>query len=669
MKKFLTHLFSSFSSSPIAYDKSGFWQIFIRPAAEISEPSARRQARLISSILLAVTLSMIIPVIYLSLTALTIAGPWVFIIAIILMAGLYILSRTKFNHLAGVLSLFILSITSILYVLATREYQLEIVLIFIISNTITLLISSSITSIRNTVLFAVFMLLSIALVPIILQSASIIPMTLTWLSNLVISIAIIVFAQHRNLMEKDRSAKMIRLNKDLQKELRQRKLTEDRLSYISVHDPLTDLPNRMLFIDRLEHAMERGKRHEDFRFAVFFLDLDRFKVVNDSLGHKIGDELLVESSRRIASCLRGEDTVARLGGDEFVVLLEDVHGMKEVVQVAERIQNSLATPFDLEGHIIFVFASMGIVTNGNQYNDPDNIIRDADIAMYRAKGKGLGKYEIFDPSMLDRAMSRLEMETDLRKAIQNQQFVVHYQPIIDIADDQVIGFEALVRWEHPTKGLIPPMEFIPTAEETGLIVPLGYWVLDEACRQIHAWNVAYDFDPPLTINVNLSMRQCEQPDLVEKIADILRKNRLDPSLLKLELTESLIIKDSEVINKMLTELGEMGIQVQIDDFGTGYSSLSYLHTLPIDTLKIDRSFISRLGNKTSGAEIVQTILSLAHNLGMKVVAEGVETGEQFSKLAAMKCEYIQGFLVSKAVDNLEANALLKELLSDAKKKK
>jgi EAL domain-containing protein (putative c-di-GMP-specific phosphodiesterase class I) len=292
-------------------------------------------------------------------------------------------------------------------------------------------------------------------------------------------------------------------------------------------------------------------------------------------------------------------------------------------------------------------------------------MRDADIAMYRAKAKGLGRYEIFDPSMLDRVMSRMELETDLRKALEDQQFVVHYQPILDMASHRIVGFEALVRWQHPIKGLIPPADFIPTAEETSLIIPLGYWILDEACHQIHAWNVQYSYDPPLTINVNLSTRQCEQPDLVQKISNILRKNKLDASLLKLELTESLIIKDSDYITAMLSELRDLGIQVQIDDFGTGYSSLSYLHTLPIDTLKIDRGFISRLGGKDNGAEIVQTILSLAHNLGMKVIAEGVETDEQYAKLAAMECEYMQGFLFSHAVDSLEAGALLGKIISEA----
>jgi len=312
----------------------------------------------------------------------------------------------------------------------------------------------------------------------------------------------------------------------------------------------------------------------------------------------------------------------------------------------------------LEGHKVFVSASMGIVLGEGGYEQPDDILRDADIAMYRAKGLGRGRYEMFDAAMLVRALTRLELESDLRNALERNEFVVHYQLIQDLRIDRIVGFEALVRWQHPTKGLIPPAEFIPLAEETGLIVPMGYWVLDRACHQIREWQLKYAADPPLAISVNLSTRQCTQPDLVQKIADIMQKNELDAGSLKLELTESLIVEDSESISAMLSELRALGVQVQIDDFGTGYSALSYLHTLPIDTLKIDRTFINRLGIDGSGADIVQTILTLAHNLGMKVVAEGVETSMQLSKLKEMDCEYVQGFFLSRPVDSEEADALL-----------
>ncbi len=608
MKKIFSHLFPPSTTNPTQPDKRNLLQRLVEPSAIFTEAGERRRAGMVSAILLYSTMLLVIAVVYMWFFSSTRGAAFIFIGVDIVMGILYFLSRTRYNQLSGIIALFDMCIIPILYISVIKEFTLIGILIFIISNTITILIGSTIVSIRNTALFAIFDIITLIIIPITLPSISFQFITLTLLANTVISIIILVLARHRDLVEKDHLQEMAQVNQNLQAELTQRKLTEDRLSYISVHDPLTDLPNRVLFIDRLSHAMERTKRHKDIMYAVFFLDLDRFKVVNDSLGHGVGDKLLVESSQRISACMRGEDTVARLGGDEFVILLEDIEDAADAIQVAERIQNSLAMPYDLDGHMIFVFASMGIVLTDTNYENPDDVLRDADIAMYRAKGQGLGHYKIFDPSMLDRVMTRLELETDLRKALENQQFIVHYQPILDMANQRIIGFEALVRWQHPTKGLIPPAEFIPTAEETGLIIPLGYWVLDEACHQIHAWNGQYSFDPPLTINVNLSSRQCEQPDLVQKISDILRKNRLDASQLKLELTESLVIKDSELISNMLSELRELGIQVQIDDFGTGYSSLSYLHTLPIDTLKIDRSFISRLGGKNNGAEIVQTIL-------------------------------------------------------------
>ncbi len=665
MKKFFSRIFSPSKDNSSRRGIGDLWQNLIEPAATFTEVSERRQASMISASLLITVLNMIIVAVFLGFFSSTPYVAFLFVGAGIILLILFFLSRTRHNQLAGNLSLLVMSVIPFLFVVISQDFNLDVLLIFLISNTMTTLISSAISSLRNTRLFAVFDIATLLITPFILSSISYIYVVLALLSNISISSTILVFAKHRDLLEKDRLLEMANLNQTLQSELTQRKLTEDLLAYTSVHDPLTDLPNRVLFIDRLSHAMERAKRHKNFMYAVFFLDLDRFKVVNDSLGHNIGDKLLVESARRLSACIRGEDTVARLGGDEFVILLEDIKDTAEALQVAERIQNNLALPYDLDGHIIFAFASMGIVLSGADYEQPDDIVRDADIAMYRAKGQGLGRYEIFDPTMLDRVMTRLELETDLRKALEYQQFVVHYQPILNMTTHRIIGFEALVRWQHPTKGLIPPAEFIPTAEETGLIIPLGYWILDEACRQIHAWNVQYASDPPLTINVNLSTRQCEQPDLVQKISDILRKNKLDAGLLKLELTESLIIKDSESISVMLSKLRELGIQVQIDDFGTGYSSLSYLHTLPIDTLKIDRSFISRLGSKNNGAEIVQTILSLAHNLGMKVIAEGVETKEQLSELSAMDCEYMQGFFFSHPVDSLEAGALLGKFIGEA----
>jgi diguanylate cyclase (GGDEF)-like protein len=458
----------------------------------------------------------------------------------------------------------------------------------------------------------------------------------------------------------DRTQKLNLVNEKLKLELTERKRIEKQLSYTSLHDPLTDLPNRVLFMDRLSQALERYKRNKEYKFAVFFVDLDRFKVVNDSMGHNIGDLLLIENAHRLRTCLRGQDTVARLGGDEFVILLEDMEDPLDYKIVASRIQHSLDVPANLDGKMVFISVSMGIVLNDVRYERAEEMVRDADIAMYQAKKHGRNRYEVFTPIMLDGMMTHFELENDLRKALERHEFVVYYQPIVNVAAQRIIGFEALLRWQHPTRGLTEPAEFIPTLEEMGLIVPVGYWVLEEACRQIHIWQSAYAAAPPLTVSVNLSTRQCNQSDLVQRIAAILKKNKLDASSLKLELTESLIVEDFEFTSTILLQLRDMGIQVQIDDFGTGYSSLGYLHSLPIDALKIDRTFISQLGSAGSGTEIVRTILALAHSLGMKVIAEGVETSEQLSALQSLDCEYVQGFFFAHPVSPLEAGRLLEK---------
>ena len=431
------------------------------------------------------------------------------------------------------------------------------------------------------------------------------------------------------------------------RDISRRKQMEERLLHDAFHDALTGLPNRALFMDHLRLAVERARRpKKKYLFAVLFLDLDRFKIINDSLGHTMGDQLLVATAGRIQKCLRHLDTVARFGGDEFAVLLDGVEDVNDTIRVAQRLQRELTTPINVGGHEVFTSVSIGIALSNTGYERPEDVVRDADTAMYRAKAAGKSRYEIFDTGMHSRAVALLRLETDLRRAVEREEFVVHYQPIVSLSDDSIQGFEALVRWRHPERGLVTPSEFIPVAEETGLIIPLGRWVLREACRQMHRLQAASPARP-LSLSVNLSGKQFMQPDLVGQVKQVLSETGFDPRRLHLEITESSVIENTETVTEMLMQLRALGIRLSMDDFGTGYSSLSYLHRFPIHTLKIDRSFVSGGDGEN---EIVRTIIMLARNMGMDIVAEGVETKEQLAYLKELKCEYGQGFLFSRPLD-------------------
>ena len=421
---------------------------------------------------------------------------------------------------------------------------------------------------------------------------------------------------------------------------------EERSRHEALHDPLTRLPNRLLFMDRLEVEVIHTRQDEESRFAVLCLDLDRFKNINDSLGHSAGDRLLVDFSRRLHECIGPEDTLARLGGDEFAILLKNIHDASDAIRIADRVLSLLKQPFSLRGQDVYVPTSVGIALSATGYERPEDVLRDADTAMYRAKRRGKGRYELFDAAMHAEAVALLTLENDLRRAIERGEFQVYYQPVIALTTGLIIGFEALLRWNHPLRGVVLPGEFIGCAEETGLIVPIGEWVLREACRQMQGWHAAYPSSGLLSISVNLSGKQFSHPSLIGKA---LRDSALAPSSLKLEITESVIMEDPQAASKLLEQLHHQEVQSYVDDFGTGYSSLSYLHRFPMSALKIDRSFVTNIGPGGENAAIVQTIVTLAHNLGMSVIAEGVETAAQLDLLRQMGCEFGQGFYFSRPV--------------------
>ena len=436
-----------------------------------------------------------------------------------------------------------------------------------------------------------------------------------------------------------------------------RKTAEEKLLHEAIHDVLTGLPNRALFMDLLGRSLARSRRRKGYLFSVLFLDLDRFKVINDGLGHMVGDQLLVGLARRLEKCLRPEDTVARLGGDEFTVLLDDINDTSDATRVADRIHKELEAPFSIAGHDVYTSVSIGIALSTTDYEIPDHILRDADTAMYRAKALGKARHEVFDTGMHTRAVALLQLETDLRRALERREFRLHYQPILTLRRPRrVIGFEALVRWQHPQRGLLLPAEFVGVAEETGLMPPIGYWVLSEACRQMR--ELGAQAGRPLLVSVNLSNRQFALPELPDRIAGILAETQLPAECLKLEITESAIMEHGDAVAAVLGRLRALGVEFFIDDFGTGYSSFSALHRFPVSTLKIDRSFVQALDRDGEGTEIVRTILTLAQNLHLNVIAEGVETKTQFERLRELKCPQAQGTLLGKPLPADAAAAVL-----------
>ncbi|MFZ1994096.1 MAG: EAL domain-containing protein [Solirubrobacteraceae bacterium] len=438
-----------------------------------------------------------------------------------------------------------------------------------------------------------------------------------------------------------------------------RQLTEDDIRHRALHDPLTGLPNRLLFLDRLGQATERQRRRHDSLTAVLALDLDRFKLVNESLGHRTGDELLAAAAPRLRQAVRSSDTVARFGGDEFGILLDDITGEQDAIEMAERIAGVFARPFVLDGDEHFVTTSIGIaLAEGGER--AEDILRDADAAMHRAKERGRARYELFDEALRGRALSRLRVENDLRRALERDELTLHYQPLVSLRDRHMVSVEALVRWDHPERGRISPVDFIPVAEENGLIEPIGRWVLEHACRQAAEWYRERPDAAPLTMSVNLSAAQVANRALVQTVATTLRVSGLDPSCLALELTESMLVGDNDEVSETLKALKALGVRLVLDDFGTGYSSLSYLTRLPLDALKVDRSFVDGLGTEARDTAVTEAIVAMSRALSLRVVGEGAETAQQVAELARLGCDLVQGFHFSRPVPAEEITRMLTE---------
>jgi diguanylate cyclase (GGDEF)-like protein/PAS domain S-box-containing protein len=443
------------------------------------------------------------------------------------------------------------------------------------------------------------------------------------------------------------------------RDITDRKRMELELRHQALHDPLTGIANRTLCLDRIRQALVRAKRAQRSNFAVIFLDIDRFKVVNDSLGHPFGDKLLVEVARRLSGCVRAMDTVSRFGGDEYVIFLEDLDSNREAVRILKRIRDVMREPFLIDEHEIVTTVSLGIALGDAANTRPEDLIQASNIAMYQAKASGRNRFRVFNTSMREQAARQLTVENDLRRALARGEFALHYQPIVSLKDGGLVGFEALVRWNHPDRGLVSPGEFIPVAEETGLIVDLGHWVLDEACSVMSRWRKTVLNGNPATLAVNISGRQFAKPDFVDRVKGVLARTKLDPSLLKLEITETAVMDDARSSAHQISRLKDLGLLLSIDDFGTGYSSMSYLQKFPLDMLKIDLSFVKKLDAAPENIEIVRAIIHLAHSLNLKVVAEGIERKEQQGILYSLQCEFGQGYLFSKPLPLPEAEAYIR----------
>jgi diguanylate cyclase (GGDEF)-like protein len=529
--------------------------------------------------------------------------------------------------------------------------------------------------VSNTRKFNLFSLLALLSVGILSALLAVYFLSNYWLTIIIVATAHTIFCSFLIYQELNNKKRIIQNERDRAevaetyiKELQQYvneqdqaieslKNSKEKFRHAAFHDALTDLPNRNLFLETLKFILEKHKQTPNYSFAVLFLDLNRFKTINDSLGHSTGDRLILNVAKRLTEATKEGDLVARFSGDEFGIILNNVAGIEETFIFADFIRQKIGTPVSIAGREVFSSVSIGIAMANKDYEEADDILRDADIAMYHAKESTKG-IEVFNRSMHTRALTLLHIETDLRYALERNELCAFYQPIIDLGSMQLVGFESLIRWNHPTQGLIPPGEFIPVSEDTNLIIPITLWMLHHSCEQLYQWQSKSPLNQKLFLSVNLSGKHFAHRDLVNQVHRILVDTKIDPSTLKLELTESAVMENPEMVIKMLKELKSLGVQLSIDDFGTGYSSLSYLHRFPIDTLKVDRSFVSRMEDGTENGEIVRTIISLAKTLGMNIVAEGIETVHQLHQLRILKCEYGQGYLFSRPVPIDDAEEMI-----------
>lgn len=483
----------------------------------------------------------------------------------------------------------------------------------------------------------------------------------------------VIIRIENQLKLKSAQAEVIKLNSSLEQkiqertaqleaEIQKRERAQAKLLRMALHDSLTDLPNRSWFLQKLKQELEKTQQQQNYQFAVISFDCDNFKVINDSLGHSVGDSLLKAIPSRLESCLPQDSFMARLGGDEFIILIPEIQNLATAISATEKIQQKFTVPFSVGKREIFLNFSIGIVLGTAEYDLPEKLLRNADLAMYQAKALGKDQYQIYNQQMHQRAVERLQLEIDLRQAIKNNEFILHYQPIVCLKTGYISGFESLIRWQHPQLGMISPGKFIPVAEETGLIIPIGIWVLKEACRQIKIWQQKYDSFLSLTVNINVAVQQFSYSRLIEEIDKILAETQLPSGCLKLEITESAIMENSDSAHAILQKLKDRNIKICIDDFGTGYSSLSYLHKFPVDNLKIDRSFISRIKSLDEPNKVIDAIVNLAHHLDITVTAEGIETQAQLDYIQKLGCEYAQGYHFYKPLnaEAVEAMQLLHE---------